>query len=44
MMACEYLADEGHLGKVSTPVRATKKSTVSLQELAFFYAGEPDVE
>jgi hypothetical protein len=43
MLACEYLADEGYLGKVSAPVRATKKSTVSLQELAFFYAGEPDV-
>ena len=43
MMACEYLADEGYLGKVSTPVRATKKSSVSLQELAFFHLGEPDV-
>ena len=43
MLACEYLADEGYLGKVSAPVRATKKSTISLQELAFFYAGEPDV-
>ena len=43
MLACEYLADEGHLGKVSAPVRATKKSNVSLQELAFFYPVEPDV-
>ena len=44
MMACEYLADEGYLGKVSTPVRATKKSSVSLQELAFFHPGGPDGE
>jgi uncharacterized protein len=44
MHTCEYLADEGRLGKVSAPVRATKKSTVSLQELAFFYVGEPDGE
>jgi predicted nucleotidyltransferase len=42
MTACEYLADEGYLGKVSTPVRATKKSSVSLQELAFLHPGGPD--
>ena len=42
MLACEYLADEGYLGKVSAPVRATKKSNVSLQELAFFHPGGPD--
>lgn len=40
-LACEYLSDLGWLGKVSVPVRATKKSTASLQELAFFYAGGP---
>jgi hypothetical protein len=40
-LACEYLSDLGHLGKVSVPVRATKKSTAPLQELAFFYAGGP---
>jgi predicted nucleotidyltransferase len=39
--ACEYLADRGLLGKVGTPVHLTKKSNVELQELAFFYAGEP---
>jgi hypothetical protein len=39
MLTCEYLADQGYLGKVSTGMRATKKSTVSLQELAFFYSG-----
>jgi hypothetical protein len=40
MTACEYLADQGLIGKAATPVRATKKSTVSLQELAFFDLGE----
>ena len=35
--ACEYLADQGVLVKASTPVRATKRSSTSLQELAFFY-------
>ena len=36
--ACEYLADQGHIVKASMPVRATKRSSVSLQELAFFLA------
>src|SRR5262245_57025051 len=35
--ACEYLADQGLIGKASTPVRITKKSNVEVQELAFFY-------
>jgi uncharacterized protein len=35
--ACEYLADQGLIGKASTPVRLTKKSNVESQELAFFY-------
>jgi len=35
--ACEYLADQGLIGKASTPLRLTKKSTVDVQELAFFY-------
>jgi predicted nucleotidyltransferase len=34
--ACEYLADQGLIGKVSTPVRLTKKSNIDVQELAFF--------
>ena len=38
--ACEYLADQGLIGKVSTPVQLTKKSNVVLQELAFVYVGE----
>jgi predicted nucleotidyltransferase len=39
--ACEYLADQGLLGKAATPVRLTKKSNVEVQELAFFYFGGP---
>jgi hypothetical protein len=38
--ACEYLADQGLIGKASTPVHLTKKSNIEVQELAFFYAGE----
>jgi uncharacterized protein len=40
--ACEYLSDLGLLEKASSPVRATKRSSVSLQELAFFMAEELD--
>jgi hypothetical protein len=41
--ACEYLADQGMIGKASTPVRLTKRSSVEVQELAFFYLEEqPD--
>lgn len=36
--ACEYLADQGLIGKASTPARLTKKSNVEVQELAFFYS------
>jgi hypothetical protein len=41
--ACEYLADQGRIGKASTPVRLTKKSTALLQELAF-YSLEPPAD
>jgi predicted nucleotidyltransferase len=42
--ACEYLSDQGLIGKVGLPVRLTKKSNVQLEELAFFHAGKaPDV-
>jgi predicted nucleotidyltransferase len=37
--ACEYLADQGLIGKASTPVHLTKRSHVELQELAFFALG-----
>ena len=41
--ACEYLADQGLIGKASTPVQLTKKSNVEVQELAFVHLGEePD--
>jgi hypothetical protein len=42
--ACEYLADQGLIGKAATAVRLTKRSNVSVQELAFFYTGEPPDE
>lgn len=35
---CEYLADQGFIGKAPLPVRLTKKSNVDVEELAFFYA------
>ena len=35
--ACEYLADQGIIGKVSTPVRLTRRSNVDVQELAFVH-------
>jgi len=35
--ACEYLADRGLVGKASAPLRLTKRSTINVEELAFFY-------
>jgi predicted nucleotidyltransferase len=35
--ACEYLADRGLIGKAATPVHLTKRSSITVQELAFFY-------
>jgi hypothetical protein len=35
---CEYLADQGLIGKAPLPARLTKKSNVDVEELAFFYA------
>jgi predicted nucleotidyltransferase len=40
-IACEYLADRGLFGKVSSPARLTKKSNVMVQELAFFHIDQP---
>jgi hypothetical protein len=34
--ACEYLADQGLIGKASSPAHLTKKSNIEVQELAFF--------
>jgi hypothetical protein len=42
-VACEYLADQGLIGKASTPVQLTKRSNLLVQELAFVHLGEtPD--
>lgn len=41
--ACEYLADQGLIGKAALPTRLTKKSNTDVQELAFFSLGRvPD--
>jgi hypothetical protein len=40
--ACEYLADLGLIGKASTAVQLTRRSTVSVEELAFFFSRPPD--
>ena len=42
--ACEYLADQGLIGKASTTAKITKRSNVEVQELAFVYLGEPPDE
>lgn len=39
--ACEYLADQGLIGKASIPVRLTKRSNVDVSELAFFSGAPP---
>ena len=39
--ACEYLADEKLIGKVSLPARLTKKSGIAVQELAFVFLDDP---
>ncbi|MEO8256049.1 MAG: hypothetical protein ABI868_01755 [Acidobacteriota bacterium] len=36
-VACEYLADRGVIAKASVPVRLTRKSNLTMQELAFAY-------
>jgi hypothetical protein len=36
-LACEFLADEGLIGKASTPVQLTKRSNIEVQELAFYF-------
>jgi len=41
--ACEYLADRKLIGKASTPLHLTKRSSILVQELAFVHLGEePD--
>jgi hypothetical protein len=41
-IVCEYLSDQKLIGKASTPVQLTKRSNISVQELAFFHLGDPD--
>ena len=40
--ACEYLADQGLIGKASIAMQLTRRSNVSVEELAFFYRPERD--
>jgi hypothetical protein len=42
IIACEYLADRGLIGKAGMPVQLTRRSTVMVQELAFFALSEAD--
>jgi hypothetical protein len=41
-MACEYLADLGLVGKASVAAHLTRRSHVTVEELAFFFSGPPD--
>jgi predicted nucleotidyltransferase len=43
-MACEYLADLELIDKASTPVLLTRRSTVTVEELAFVASEPPDGE
>lgn len=38
--ACEYLADQGLISKVSIPLQLTKRSNIQVEELAFVHTGE----
>jgi predicted nucleotidyltransferase len=38
--ACEYLSDLGLISKASIPVQLTRRSNISMEELAFAYLGE----
>lgn len=40
--ACEYLSDRGLICKVSTPIQLTKRSNISVQEMAFTYIHEAE--
>ena len=40
--ACEYLADRGLIGKASIPLQLTRRSNVTVEELAFVHTGEGD--
>jgi hypothetical protein len=38
--ACEWLADEEFIQKLSTPLRLTDKSRVDVEEAAYYYEGD----
>lgn len=38
--ACEWLADEGFLKKLATPIRLTDKSRVNVEEAAYYFSEE----
>ena len=39
--ACEYMADQGLIDKVSTPVQLTRRSSILVEEMAFIHLGNP---
>jgi predicted nucleotidyltransferase len=41
--ACEYLADQGLIGKASIAAHLTRKSNVEVQELAFFHVAQGEM-
>ncbi len=41
VIACEYLADQGLVGKAAVPVQLTKRSSAMVEELAFFHLAAP---
>jgi uncharacterized protein len=42
IVACEYLSDHGFIGKVSSPLQLTRRSNLSIQEMAFVYMQEAE--
>ncbi|MGH7501778.1 MAG: hypothetical protein ACREL7_08475 [Longimicrobiales bacterium] len=42
-LACEYLADQGLIGKAGAPVQLTRRSNTTVQELAFFHLSADQV-
>jgi hypothetical protein len=42
--ACEYLADEGLIGKASVSVQLTRRSNIQVQELAFYHLSSPHAD
>ncbi|GAC1349163.1 MAG: hypothetical protein NVSMB27_19700 [Ktedonobacteraceae bacterium] len=39
-IACEWLADKGIIAKVSSPLRLTEKSHITVDEAAYYYDGD----